>query len=55
MYRDRINQPKGYATFDEILTRQKEMSTDYQYNFSFGITYRFGSKKFPPMNPRFSY
>ncbi len=55
MYRDRINQPKGYASFDEILTRQKEMATDYQYNISFGITYRFGSKKMPPVNPRFSY
>jgi hypothetical protein len=55
MYRDRINQPKGFASFDEILTRQKEMATDYQYNISFGLTYRFGSNKMPPVNPRFSY
>jgi len=55
MYRDRINQAKGYASLDEILTRQREMETDYQYNFSFGITYRFGSTKFPDVNPRFTY
>ena len=55
MYRDRINQAKGFASFNEILTRQKEMATDYQYNFSVGISYRFGSKKLPPVNPRFRY
>ncbi len=55
MYRDRINQPKGIASLDEILSSQKEMATDYQYNFRFGVSYRFGSKKLPPVNPRFSY
>ena len=55
MYRDRINQAKGFSSLNEVLTRQREMETDYQYNFSFGITYRFGSKFYPPVNPRFGY
>lgn len=54
MYRDRINQAKGYATLEDIYTSQRTMETDYQVSFSFGISYRFGSKKYPPVNPRFS-
>jgi len=55
MYRDRINQPKNGASLNELLTKQRAMETDYQYNWSFGITYRFGSKQFPAVNPRFGY
>lgn len=55
MRRDRINQAKGYATLGELISQRREMETDYYFNFSFGIEYRFGSKKFPGANPRFSY
>lgn len=55
MYRDRINQAKGYATLEDLFTRQKEMETDFWHNLSFGISFRFGSKSYPPANPRFSH
>lgn len=54
MYRDKINQAKGYATLEDIYSLQRTMETDFQISFSFGFSFRFGSKKYPPVNPRFS-
>ena len=41
------------ATEDEILVRQRALSTDFEYRTSFGISYRFGSIFNNVVNPRF--
>ena len=51
---DQINIAKTAATEEEILTKQKEMETNYSYNINFGITYTFGSIYNNVVNPRFS-
>jgi len=51
--RDQLYLPKGRATAEEILVRQRQLATDYQYFYSFGISYTFGSIYSPVVNPRF--
>jgi len=51
--RDQLYLPKGRATSEEILVRQRQLATDYQYFYSFGISYTFGSIYSPVVNPRF--
>ncbi|MBD0351577.1 MAG: hypothetical protein ICV65_10540 [Flavisolibacter sp.] len=51
--RDQIYLPKGRATEQEILTRQRQLATNYTYYTFFGISYRFGSKLNNFVNPRF--
>jgi hypothetical protein len=51
--RDQIYLPKGQATEQEILTRQRQLATNYTYYSYFGISYRFGSKLNNFVNPRF--
>lgn len=41
--RDQIYLPKGDATPEEILSRQRQLATGYRYSFSAGISYTFGS------------
>ncbi len=50
---DQLYLPKGDATDDEILTRQRQLETSYFYYTSFGISYRFGSIFNNVVNPRF--
>jgi len=50
--RDQLNLPRGDATDDEILLRQRQLATDYRYFTSFGITYTFGSIYSNIVNPR---
>lgn len=45
--------PKGDATAEETLLRQRQLATDYQYWGSVGITYSFGSIYNNVVNPRF--
>ena len=51
--RDQLYLPKGFATQQEILTRQRQISTNYNIYSYFGISYRFGSKLNNFVNPRF--
>ena len=52
--RDQIYLPKGSATFQDILTRQRQLATNYSVFSFFGINYRFGSKLNNFVNPRFN-
>jgi len=51
--RDQIALPARGATDEEILLRLRELQSDYQFDFSFGLTYRFGSIFNNIVNPRF--
>ncbi len=51
---DQINLALSGATEEEILTKQKELETNYSYYTNFGITYTFGSIYNNVVNPRFS-
>ena len=51
--RDQIYLPKGEASNEEILVRQRELATGYQYDINFGISYSFGSIYNNIVNPRF--
>jgi len=50
---DQLNLPKGDASIDEILLRRKELATNYEYSFSVGLSYTFGSIFSNVVNPRF--
>lgn len=50
---DQLSLPKGEATSEEILTRQQQLATDYNYRTRFGISYTFGSRYNNIVNPRF--
>ncbi len=51
--RDQINLPAGDATQEEILLRQRELQTGFEYGFSVGFSYTFGSIFSNVVNPRF--
>lgn len=51
--RDQIYLPRGVASTEEILLRQRQLLTGYQYFFNFGINYSFGSIFNNIVNPRF--
>jgi len=51
--RDQIYLPKGGATTEEILLRQRQLLTGYQYYVNFGVSYSFGSIFNNIVNPRF--
>jgi len=51
--RDQIYLPRGAASTEEILLRQRQLLTGYQYFFNFGINYSFGSIFNNIVNPRF--
>jgi hypothetical protein len=51
--RDQITLPRRGATPEEVLLQRKELSTRYNYSFSIGFTYRFGSRYSNVINPRF--
>jgi hypothetical protein len=51
--RDQIYLPKGDATTEEILVRQRQLATSYSYSVYFGISYTFGSIFNNVVNPRF--
>jgi hypothetical protein len=51
--RDQLNLPLGDYTLDEILLTRKELQTDYEYSFSVGIRFTFGSVYSNVVNPRF--
>lgn len=51
--RGQIQLSAAELTEEEILTRQRELATNYRYFMSFGLTYRFGSIFSDVINPRF--
>jgi hypothetical protein len=51
--RDQINLRKGGASEEEVLLRQRQLATGFQYYVGFGVTYRFGSIYNNVVNPRF--
>ena len=51
--RDQIYLPRGEASTEDILLRQRQLLTGYQYFFNFGLSYTFGSIFNNIVNPRF--
>ena len=51
--RDQIALPRRGASPEEVLLRLRELSSGYQVEFSFGLTYSFGSLFNNVVNPRF--
>jgi len=51
--RDQISLPNGGATRDEVLVRQRQLATSYDYRVFFGFSYTFGSIYNNVVNPRF--
>ncbi len=50
--RDQVFLVKGKATEQDVLTRRRQIATDYTIFSGFGINYRFGSKLNNFINPR---
>jgi hypothetical protein len=50
---DQLALRKGDASIDEILLRRKELATDFDYSFSVGFRFTFGSVYSNVVNPRF--
>ena len=51
--RDQIYLPKGEASRDDVLVRQRQLATSYDYYLYFGVSYTFGSIYNNIVNPRF--
>lgn len=51
--RDQLFLEAGAASTEEVLLRQRQLQTDYNYFMSFGFTYQFGSIFNNIVNPRF--
>ena len=43
LIRDQINLPKGEASIEDLLLRQRQISTNFQNRISIGLSYTFGS------------
>ena len=43
LIRDQINLPKGEASIEDLLLRQRQISTNFQNRVSIGLSYTFGS------------
>ncbi len=54
LIRDQIYLPARGATDEEILVRQRQLATDYEWRFRIGITYSFGSIFNNVVNSRFA-
>lgn len=52
--RDQVFLPKGNATPQEVLARQRQLASDFNYFSGFGLNYRFGSKLNNFVNERFN-
>lgn len=50
---DQINLPRGSANLEEVLLRRRQLETNYEAGFSFGLRYRFGSLLNNVVNTRF--
>ena len=43
LIRDQINLPKGETSIEDLLLRQRQISTDFENRISLGLSYTFGS------------
>ncbi|MEM8487448.1 MAG: hypothetical protein AAF564_17990 [Bacteroidota bacterium] len=50
---DQINLPIGDADLEEVLLRRRQLETNFESGFGFGLRYRFGSLLNNVVNPRF--
>jgi|KBSSwiS6_1023812.scaffolds.fasta_scaffold00482_11 hypothetical protein len=53
LIRDQLYLSKKGASFEDVLTRRRELASGYRFETHFGLTYRFGSKLNNFVNPRF--
>ncbi len=53
LVRDQLSLSGEGATEQEVLTRRRQLASNYNYYTSFGLNYRFGSKVNNFVNPRF--
>ena len=53
MIHNQLSLVKGGASDEEILTRQRELGTQYSFQTDLTIFYTFGSIYSPVVNPRF--
>jgi hypothetical protein len=51
--RDQLALSGEGASFEDILLRQRQLATGYDYSFSVGLNFSFGSTKSNVVNPRF--
>ncbi len=51
--RDQLALPAGGASYEEILLRQRQLATGYNYSVSAGFNFSFGSTRSNVVNPRF--
>lgn len=51
--RDQLGLPKGEASLEDVLLKQRELATDFSFEGSIAITYTFGSKFTNIVNTRF--
>ena len=51
--RDQIALSAEGASYEDILLRQKQLATGYDYSFSIGLNFSFGSTRSNVVNPRF--
>jgi hypothetical protein len=51
--RDQISLSAEGASYEDILLRQKQLATGYDYSFSVGLNFSFGSTRSNVVNPRF--
>ncbi|WP_242917046.1 hypothetical protein [Pontibacter liquoris] len=51
--RDQLNIIKGEVSDQDLLTRRRQLDSNYDFFFNFGVRYRFGSLYNNVVNPRF--
>ncbi len=51
--RDQLALPRGGASYEDVLLRQKQLATGYTYYLSVGLNFSFGSTRSNVVNPRF--
>ncbi|ALJ01250.1 hypothetical protein DC20_05900 [Rufibacter tibetensis] len=51
--RDQLNIVKGEVSDEDLFTRRRQLNSNYDFFFNFGIRYRFGSIFNNVVNPRF--
>ncbi len=54
MYRDQLSLKKGSASIEDLIFQQRQIASDYNFNISLGLSFRFGSINNNVVNPRFS-
>jgi hypothetical protein len=50
---DQLSLPRMGASLEEVLLQRKQLATTYEYFFSVGLSYSFGSVRSTVVNPRF--